>query len=84
MAEAIFIKKNRQNHGILVYKKVLISEHRKNYIFRDNNYFYQNVSLVFVHYTFTKFLLDALVHNRGGISKRNFTYSFGALRLRAD
>ena len=32
-------KKIGRNHGISVYKKTLISEHRKNYIFRDNNCF---------------------------------------------
>ena len=36
-AETILIKKIERNHGISVYKKALISEHRKNYIFRDNN-----------------------------------------------
>ena len=30
-------KKIGRNHGLLVYKKALISEHRKNYIFRDIN-----------------------------------------------
>ena len=39
MAETISIKKIGRNHGISVYKKALISEHRKNYIFRDNNCF---------------------------------------------
>ena len=34
-----FNKKIDQNHGISVYKKGLISEHRKNYIFRDNHCF---------------------------------------------
>ena len=35
-AETILTKKIGQSHGISVYKKALISEHRKNYIFRDN------------------------------------------------
>ena len=35
-AETILIKKIGRNHGISVYKKALISEHRKNHIFRDN------------------------------------------------
>ena len=35
-AETILIKKIGQNHGVSVYKKALISEHRKNYIFREN------------------------------------------------
>ena len=39
MAETILIKKIGQNHGIPVYKKDLVREHRKNYIFRDNNCF---------------------------------------------
>ena len=38
-AETILIKKIGRNHGISVYKKALISEHRKDYIFRDNNCF---------------------------------------------
>ena len=47
MAETILIKKIGQSHGILVYKKALISEHRKNYIFRDNNCFVKiSVSLL--------------------------------------
>ena len=35
----ILIKKIVRNHGILVYKKAFMSEHRKNYIFRDINCF---------------------------------------------
>ena len=38
-AENILINKIGRNHGISVYKKALISKHRKNYIFRDNNCF---------------------------------------------
>ena len=38
-AETILIKKIGRNHGISVYKKALKSEHRKNYIFRENNCF---------------------------------------------
>ena len=38
-AETNLIKKIGQNLDISVYKKALISEHRKNYIFRDNNGF---------------------------------------------
>ena len=37
--ENILIKKFGRSHNISVYKKALISEHRKNYIFRDNNCF---------------------------------------------
>ena len=37
-AETILIKKIG-HHDISVYKKALISEHRKNYIFRENNCF---------------------------------------------
>ena len=36
-AETILIKKIGRNHGVLVYKKALMSEHRENCIFRDNN-----------------------------------------------
>ena len=44
--ETILIKKIGQNHGISVYKKAL-SEHRKNYIFRDNSRFVKmSVSLL--------------------------------------
>ena len=32
-------KKKYINHGVLVYKKALMSEHLKNYIFRDINCF---------------------------------------------
>ena len=40
-------KKIGQNHSISVYKRALISEHRKNYIFRDNNSFVKmSVSLL--------------------------------------
>ena len=81
-AETILIKKIRQNHGISVYKKALISEHRKNYIFRDNTCCVKmSVNM----------LVRALPNFCGrtaqklfGILKRNFTCSFGALRLRAD
>ena len=38
-AENILIKKIELSQGISLYKKALISEHRKNYIFRDNNCF---------------------------------------------
>ena len=38
-AETILIKKIEQSHGISVYKKALISQHQKNYIFRDNKCF---------------------------------------------
>ena len=33
------IKKIEQNYCVLVYKKALMSEHQKNYILRDINYF---------------------------------------------
>ena len=46
-ADTILIKKIGRSHGISVYKKALISEHRKNYIFRDINYFVKmSVSLL--------------------------------------
>ena len=38
-AETILIRKIERKHGISVYKKALMSEHRKNYIFGDNNCF---------------------------------------------
>ena len=37
--EFSFGYKIRRNHGISVYKKALIREHRKDSIFRDNNCF---------------------------------------------
>ena len=40
--ETILVKKI----GISVYKKDLISEHRKNYIFRDNCFVQMSVSLL--------------------------------------
>ena len=46
-AETILIKKIGRNHGSSVYKKAQIKEHRKNYIFRDNNCFVKmSVSLL--------------------------------------
>ena len=46
-AETILIQKIGRNHGISIYKKAPISEHRKNYIFRDNNCFVKmSVSLL--------------------------------------
>ena len=38
-AEGVLTKKIEPNHGVLVYKKSLMSEHRKNYILRDINEF---------------------------------------------
>ena len=38
-AEPNLIKKNERDHGCLIYKKALMSKHRKNYILRDINYF---------------------------------------------
>ena len=38
-AETILIIKIEQNHGVLVYKKALMSENPKNNIFRDINCF---------------------------------------------
>ena len=50
-AETILLKKIGRNHGISIYKKALISEHRKNYIFRDNNCFVKlSVSLYFTNF----------------------------------
>ena len=46
MAETILIKKNEQNHDVLVCKEALRSEYRKNYILRDINYF---VKCLFVY-----------------------------------
>ena len=45
-AEIILIKKIGQNHSISLYKKALISERRKNYIFRDNCFVKMSVSLL--------------------------------------
>ena len=46
-AETILIEKIGRNHGISVHKKALISEHRKNDIFRDINCFVKmSVSLL--------------------------------------
>ena len=45
-AQNILIKKIGQNHGIMVYKKPRISEHRKTYIFRDINYFVRQCALL--------------------------------------
>ena len=81
-AETILIKKIGRNHGVLVYKKAQISEHRKNYIFRDNNCFVK-MSVSLLVRTLPIFV-DALAQKLVWTSKRNSTCSFGALRLRAD
>ena len=39
MTETIWIKKIKRSHGVLLYKKALLREHKKNYILRDINYF---------------------------------------------
>ena len=81
-AETILIKKIGRNHGISNYKKVLISEHRKNYIFRDSNCFVKmSVSLLVCAIAI---FVDDLAQKPVWISKPNFTHSFGALKLRAD
>ena len=51
-AETISIKKIGRNHSFSVYKKALISEHRKNYIFRDNNCFVKMSVSEYVRYQF--------------------------------
>ena len=81
-AETILIQKIGRNHGISVYKKALISEHRQDYIFRDNNGFVKmSVSLLV---STLPIFVEALAQKLERISKPNFTRSFGALRLRAD
>ena len=37
--QSILIKKIVRSHGVFIYKKALITEHRKIYILRDFNYF---------------------------------------------
>ena len=44
-AETILIKKIKRNHDMSVYKKALISELRKNYIFRNNCFVKMSVSM---------------------------------------
>ena len=62
-AETILIKKIGRNPGISVYKKALISKHRKNYIFRHNNCFAKmSVSLLVSLYV-PKFLWTSLLKN---------------------
>ena len=73
-AETILINNIGRNHGISVYKKALISEHRKNYIFRDNNCFVK----MFVSY---QIFVAELTQKLVGISKSNFPRSFGSLRF---
>ena len=72
-AEIILIKKIWRNHDISVNKKALISEHRKNYIFRDNCFVKMSVSLYV-----TKFLWTSLLKNQ--CEYQNFTHGFGAMR----
>ena len=78
MAQTILFKKIEQNHGAFLYKKSLLTEHRKNYILLDKNNFVK----MFVS-TLTNFVY-ALAQKLVWISKQNFTCSFGTLRLRAD
>ena len=78
-AETILIKKIEQNHGVLVYKKVLMSEHRK-IIFFEILIVLSKCLLVHTFQIFVYALDQKLVW----ISKQNFISSFGALRLRAD
>ena len=81
-AETILTEKIGRNHDILVYKKALISKHRKNYIFRDINYFVKmSVGLLV---SLLSIFMDKLAQKQMTISKPNFTRSFGSLRLRAD
>ena len=81
-AEIILIKKIGRNHGISVYRKSLVSEHHKNYIFRDINYFFK-MSVSKLVYTLPIFV-DELAQKLVWISKPNITHGFDALRLRAD
>ena len=62
-------------------QKALISKHRKNNIFRDINYFLKMSVSTLVCY---QIFVDTLTQKLLWISKRNFTFSFGALRSRAD
>ena len=78
-----FDKKSDRNHGISVYKKVLISEHRKNYIFRDNNCFIK-MSVSLLGCWSVSLFVDELAQKLVLLSKLNFTRSFRPLRLRAD
>ena len=78
MADPILIKIIEQNHGILVHKKALISEDRKNYILRDINYFVKIVYLYVFNFVY------ALAQKLVWISKQNLTSSYFVLRLEAD
>ena len=52
--ETILIKKIGRNHGILVYKKTLISEHRKNYNLQViNDFVKMSVSLCVTKFLWT-------------------------------
>ena len=81
-AETILMKKIERNHGTSVYKKVLISEYRRNYFFRDITVFSrcllvsQSVILYVTHFCGRA--------SSKRISKPNFPRSFGPLRLRVD
>ena len=78
-AETILIKKIERNHGISIYKKALISKHRK-IIFYDIIIVLSKCLLVCALPNFVDELAQKLVW----ISKPNFTCSFGSLRLRAE
>ena len=49
-AETILIKKVERKHGIFAYKKDLMNEHRKNYIFRHDNCFVKMSASTLVRY----------------------------------
>ena len=80
-AKTILIKKIRRNHGISLYKKALISDNRKTYIFRDINCFDKMSVSTNVRY---QFFVDSKPQKIVLISKPHFTCSFRAARLRAD
>ena len=76
MGETILIKKIGQNNSISVYKKALISDHRKNYIFWDNNCFVKMSVSMCVRY---QIFVDALAQNRGANRDWNLMYTFWEL-----
>ena len=44
------LQKVQRNHSVLVFKKALQSEHRKNYILPDINYFVETAVSMLVRY----------------------------------
>ena len=78
-----WLKKFGRNHGISVYKKALISVHRKNYIFRDNHCFVKMSASTLVHaLPFFFYPIDILNYliSKIIIYRNTFIFNFNSFR----